>query len=171
MCIEIRKYGDPVLRDICQSVEKIELEEKNTFYYMKEILLTQDALGIAAPQIGMSQRMIAVKVDGDLIQLANPTITDGWGKKTLTEGCLSLPEVFVKVPRSRRVLVEGVDEKGRRREFEAEGMLARVIQHEVDHLNGTLIVDYATPRKKDKLRDKLNELAEHTKMILRVKNR
>lgn len=171
MSTQIRKYGNPILREICQPVEEIGEEETDIFSSLKGILLEVGALGIAAPQVGVCQRIIAVRVDGNLIQLANPVITDGWGKSTLTEGCLSIPEVFVKVSRPNRIIVEGVDERGKKRGLEAEGILARAIQHEVDHLDGTLIVDYTPQEKKDKIKERLEELADYTKMVLRVKNR
>lgn len=171
MSIRIRKYGDPILREVCRPVKKIGEGEKSIFSHMRGILFEIGALGVAAPQIGISQRLIAIRVDGNLIQLANPVIQDGWGKNVLTEGCLSIPEIFVKVSRSDRVMVEGVDERGKKREFEVEGIPARAIQHEIDHLNGTLIVDYATRKKKDRIKEKLEQLADYTRMVLRVKNK
>ncbi len=170
MNIWLRKYGDPILRKVCQPVEKIGGEEKDIFFHMKRILLEKNALGIAAPQIGIPRRMLIVRIDGYLLQLANPVILEKNGRDILTEGCLSIPEIFIKVPRVKKVKVMGIDEKGKKKMIEIEGILARAIQHEIDHLNGILIVDYATPNKKEKIKKRLDNLAEHTKMVLRVKS-
>jgi len=169
--IRIRKYGDPILRQVCQPVKKIGGEEKDIFFHMKKILLERNALGIAAPQIGFPQRLIAVRFDGNLLQLANPFIIEEEGKSLLTEGCLSIPEIFVKVARSQKIKVEGVNEKGKKRIVKAEGILARALQHEIDHLNGVLIIDYATEKKKDKIKHKLEQLANYTQILLRLKNK
>lgn len=171
MNIWIRKYGDPILRKICQPVEKIGKIEKHTFSQMAEVLFKNHALGIAAPQIGLPWRIIAVRTDGRLLHLVNPTILEKEGEDVLTEGCLSIPEVFIKVPRFQKIKVQGVDEKGEKITVKAEGMLARVLQHEIDHLNGVLIIDYATEKKKDKIKDKLEQLADYTKMLLKIKNK
>ncbi|HHF99019.1 MAG TPA: peptide deformylase [Candidatus Aerophobetes bacterium] len=167
----IRKYGDPILRKICHPVEKIGKLEKQIFFQMAEVLFKSQALGIAAPQIGFSQRIIAVRTDGYLLQLANPFILEKEGESILTEGCLSIPEVFIKVPRFEKIKIQGLDETGKKRTVKVEGILARALQHEIDHLNGILIIDYATEKKKEKIMHRLNQIAEHTRMLLKIKNR
>ena len=171
MSTQVRKYGDPILREICLPVEKVGGEEKDIFSHMSRLLFETQALGIAAPQIGISRRLIAVRFDGDLIQIANPVIAEGQGEGLLTEGCLSIPEIFVKVSRSRKIIIEGIDEKGKKRSIKIEGILARALQHEIDHLDGVLIIDHTDPKKKDKLRHKLEQIANYTQMVLRIKNK
>lgn len=171
MNVWLRRYGDPILRKVCEPVGKIGSEERDIFFYMSKILFEKNALGIAAPQIGISRRMVVVRTDGSLLQLANPSILNKKGEDILTEGCLSIPEVFIKVPRAKKVKLTGIDEKGKKSIIEADGILARALQHEIDHLNGILIVDYAEPGKKDKIKKRLRELAENTRMILKIKNK
>ena len=171
MNVWIRKYGDPILRKVCQPVERIGKVEKRIFSQMAQILFEDYALGIAAPQVGLSRRIIAVRTDGYLLQLANPLILEREGETILTEGCLSIPEVFVKVPRFQKIKVMGIDETGKKRIIKAEGILARALQHEIDHLNGILIVDYATDKKRTKIKHRLDQLADYTRMLLRVKNK
>ncbi|MBC7189787.1 peptide deformylase [Candidatus Aerophobetes bacterium] len=171
MNIWIRKYGDPNMREVCKPVEKIGKLEKQIFYQLYEALFGNCALGIAAPQIGFPRRIIAVRMDGYFLQLANPFILEKEGKSILTEGCLSIPEVFIKVPRFEKIKIQAIDETGKKIKLEAEGMLARTLQHEIDHLNGTLIVDYATEKKKAKIMDKLNQIAQNTRMLLKIKSK
>ena len=171
MNIWIRKYGNPILRKVCQPVEKIGKMEKEVFSRMIRVLFDKGALGVAAPQIGLSRRLIAVRTDSYLLQMANPLILENKGEDILTEGCLSIPEVFIKVPRYKKIKVQGLNEKGEKIVIEAEGMLARALQHEIDHLNGALIIDYAAKKKKDKIKHRLEQLADHTKMILKFKNK
>lgn len=120
--------------------------------------------------MGFPQRLIAVRNDENIIQLANPVIIDRRGENVLTEECLSIPEVFVKVGRSQKIKLQGMDGEGNQKIIEAGGILARIFQHAIDHLNGILLVDYAKGEKKNKIKKKLEELVEYTRMILRIKN-
>jgi len=99
-------------------------------------------LGLAAPQVGCLERLIVAEVDGNGLQWANPTALDGNGTDYMEEGCLSLPGNFVGIHRASRVWIRALDVEGRTVERKLEGLLARVVQHEIDHLNGVLIIDH-----------------------------
>ena len=99
-------------------------------------------IGLAAPQVAHFEQLIVAEVGGQTLQWANPRILEGSGTERMEEGCLSIPESFVDVVRTRRVRVRALDFEGRAVERELDGLLARVVQHEIDHLNGVLIIDH-----------------------------
>jgi len=138
---------------------------------MAKIMYENEGIGLAAPQVGVDKRIIIVHTDKGLLKLINPKILEKEGEDSLSEGCLSLPEIFVKVNRAERIKIEGLNEEGKSIKLKAEDFLARVIQHEIDHLNGVLIIDYATETRKEKIKDNLEKIANHTRMIFEVKNR
>ena len=105
-------------------------------------MYTFDGIGLAAPQIGNPVQIIVADIGEGAIRLINPRIIKSKGEDRLAEGCLSLPDISVDIKRSYEVLVEGLNEKGEHMEIKAKGLLARVIQHEIDHLRGRLIIDY-----------------------------
>jgi len=110
---------------------------------MFEVMAAYDGCGLAGPQVGVSKRIMVLREPERQtdICLVNPEIMETEGQEFLEEGCLSLPQVFAMVPRYTRLRVRGVNEHGRPVEFEAAGMLARIVQHEVDHLNGMVFLD------------------------------
>jgi peptide deformylase len=110
---------------------------------MKDTVVSANGIGFAAPQIGQSLRVIVINHQKELYAVINPEIT--WrasGKSFLEEGCLSVPDVFVKVARPKEVIVTGIDENGNAIEIKAKDMLAKIFQHEIDHINGILISNY-----------------------------
>lgn len=115
---------------------------------MEQTTVKADGLGLAAPQIGQSLRLCVAKVNGRLTPLINPHITFK-SKETdiMEEGCLSLPNIWLPVPRSTSIVVKYLNAKGQAQERKFDGMEARIVQHEVDHLDGKLIVDYGTMPK------------------------
>ena len=167
----IRKYGDPILRKKCQLVEEVGSAERNLILRMFTIMREHEGIGLAAPQVGIERQIIVIDTGEELLDLINPQILGGKRESSLTEGCLSLPEIFVSVKRSTRITVEGLDRYGKKVRVEAKGLLARVIQHEVDHLNGILIVDYADGKRMGKINHLLNNLANNSKMLIDVKNK
>ena len=144
---EIRKYGDPVLREKSKRVEDIGPREQKIFSIMAETMYKARGIGLAAPQIGIDQQMIVADIGDKLIKLANPIIVVREGESFLEEGCLSIPGVTVGIKRAKKILVKGWNEKGKEIEMEVENLLARVILHEVDHLSGVLIIDYASSQE------------------------
>ena len=104
---------------------------------------SSSGIGLAASQIGTPKRLIVIEMDKKVIKLANPKIISSKGKSKLEEGCLSLPEISVEIERPFEIEVSALNEEGKPIELKAKGLLARILQHEIDHLNGKLIIDYA----------------------------
>ena len=140
--LNIKKYPDKVLRKNCSNVEEITDKEKELFEKMLFTMRHFCGIGLAAPQIGISKKLIVAEVENITIKLANPEIVDVRGSDNMTEGCLSVPDIAVAIKRPTDIIVKGLNEKGQTVEIKTKGLLARVIQHEVDHLKGKLIVDY-----------------------------
>lgn len=142
-------YPDKVLKTRADSIENIDLSIVTLAEEMAMTMYQAPGVGLAAPQVGESRRLIVLdptagKEEGHLIILINPVIIECEGSETDGEMCLSVPETSIDVPRSKRILVTGVDLKGNEVRIEAEGFLARIFQHEIDHLDGKVILDYAS---------------------------
>jgi peptide deformylase len=140
----VRKFGDPVLRATALPVERFDDDLRAEVARMGELMHDALGVGLAATQLGVLHRVLVYKayVDDPLTALVNPVLE--WTSEEIEageEGCLSLPAVHVEVERPARVKVRAHDEHGKPLEVEAEGLEARVIQHEIDHLNGVLILD------------------------------
>ena len=134
-------------------IENIDLDIVMLVDDMKEALYKAPGVGLAAPQLGCSKRLILVdptakKESNSLLVMVNPVIVEQEGSVEDSEMCLSVPEVSVDVKRAERILVKGVNLKGNEISIEAEGFLARIFQHEIDHLNGKVILDYASTLKR-----------------------
>ncbi len=146
-------YPDDVLKTRAQDIENIDIDIITIAEDMRHTMYTAPGVGLAAPQVGISKRLILVdptanKEPGNLTTLINPVIIEQEGKETDSEMCLSVPEMSIDVPRAKRIVVKGVDLSGKEIVIEAEGFLARIYQHEIDHLNGTVILDYASQLKR-----------------------
>ncbi len=140
----VRRLGDPVLKSRATEVDRFDDSLKGQVARMAGLMHDALGLGLAAPQLGISQRLLVYRVglDAPVVTLANPEIE--WASddgETFEEGCLSIPGVVVDVDRPVHVRVRAVDEEGEDRVVEASGLEARVIQHEMDHLDGVLILD------------------------------
>ena|SRR5690606_36125031 len=158
MVREIRLLGDPILREPAQPVQEITPELRTLIDDMFETMYAEDGVGLAAPQIGVGNRIIVVdpRLDGvEPFALVNPVIVE---KSRETEkgeeGCLSIPGLKDIVERSTDVVVEGLNADGAQVRMAAEGLLARVLQHEVDHLDGVLFIDRVSPIKRRMLLEK-----------------
>ncbi len=154
---EIRIYPDPVLRKMSSPLKIIDSKAKKMIDDMTMIMYSYKGIGLAAPQIGISRQVIVVSSEHGLITLINPEIFESEGENTGEEGCLSLPEVSVNVSRSSNVMVKGVDLAEKEVEFEASGLLARVFQHEIDHLEGRLILDRLSRLKRGLIKSRLKK--------------
>jgi len=142
---EIRVIGDPVLRERAREVDVFDRSLRKLAKRMIRIMHDAPGVGLAAPQVGVVERLVVYDVDDDPRTLVNPVLTMLTDEReTGDEGCLSVPGVTMPVERVTRIRVEGRDVHGAPVDFEAEGLEARVIQHEVDHLDGVLIVDRTT---------------------------
>lgn len=136
--------GNPVLRQVAEPVRKVNAEIKRLVAQMFETMALENGVGLAAPQVGVDKRVIVLDLSHEGIKpfaLINPEIIKAWGKATDNEGCLSIPGVYLPVCRPESIKVKARDLNDRQTVFEASGLLARAIQHEIDHLNGALFVD------------------------------
>jgi len=166
--LQIKIYGDPILTKNAKSIENINAEIIELAQSMVKTMYSAPGIGLSAPQVNTSKRLITVDLSvgekkEDLIILANPELLAHEGEIISEEGCLSLPGIQEKVPRSAQVLVKGIDLKGKEKVIEAEGLLARVLCHEIDHLNGKLLIDYLSPLKRSLIRKKLKKQLETKK--------
>src|ERR671914_338771 len=152
----IKRLGDPVLKSKATPVDRFDDSLRNQAGRMAALMSDALGVGLAAPQLGVSQRLLVYRVgpDAPVIALANPEIE--WAsdeREILEEGCLSIPGILVDVERPVHVRIRALDEEGENRSIEASGLEARVIQHEMDHLDGVLILDRTTrEQRKDAMR-------------------
>ncbi len=136
-------YPDEPLISVAPPVESINKKIAKLAEDMFETMDAHEGVGLAAPQVGVSKRLFVVSepYTGQRMALVNPVINHKEGREVGEEGCLSLPQIYADVPRAARVRVEALDLEGAPIEFEAEGLLARIVQHELDHLNGIIFLD------------------------------
>ena len=163
----IVQFPDPILHKVADPVEKVDDEIRGILQDMVETMYAEDGVGIAAPQIGVSLRLVAVDVSGaiegdhpGLLRMVNPEIVAREGEIEYEEGCLSVPEFRRKMTRAARLTVRYLDENGATQELDADGLLAIAIQQELDHIDGILIIDGASRLKQDlylKKRKKLEQ--------------
>jgi peptide deformylase len=138
--LEIVTYPDPILLSEAQPVSRVTRRVRHLARDMLETMYDAPGVGLAAPQVGVLQRVVVVDVGEEPILLINPQVTAAEGEQVGLEGCLSLPDLVGEVPRAEWVVAKGLDRRGRPITVEGEGLLARALQHEVDHLNGILFV-------------------------------
>ncbi|MBQ3943924.1 MAG: peptide deformylase [Elusimicrobia bacterium] len=155
--LEIVKYGDPVLRKKAEPITEITDDMVQLAEDMLETMYAAPGVGLAGPQVGKSLQICVIDVvpDGKRtpIVLINPKVLSGEDKVELEEGCLSFPKIYEKVKRWNKIQVEYTDLKGKINRVEVEGFLAKAFQHEIDHLNGKVFIDYL-PDWKRKLVEK-----------------
>jgi peptide deformylase len=163
--IPIRLYGDPVLQTKAVTVEKVTDAHRRLAADMFETMEAAKGVGLAANQVGVLERLFVLRVPGEEEEdppfravLINPEITSRSGEQTDEEGCLSFPGLYFDVRRSGHVTARALDLEGKPFEIEAEGYLARAIQHELDHLDGVLYIDRISSVKRGLLRNKLGEI-------------
>jgi peptide deformylase len=157
----IRRYGDPVLKSRATPVDRFDDTLRNQVARMAGIMSDAFGVGLAAPQLGISQRVLVYRVgqEAPVIALVNPKLEwTGDEREPFQEGCLSIPGVEVEVERPVYVRVRACDEHGDERVVEASGLEARVIQHEIDHLDGVLILDRTSKEERKEAIRALREL-------------
>ena len=156
--LKIKKFNEPVLRKKCLIINKIDKEVKDLVVSMAQTMVENQGIGLAAPQVGESKRVIVVVTDLEgqgIFELINPRIIrKSKEMETGEEGCLSFPGIFLKIKRAKEVDVEGLDIKGEKIRLKAKGLLARVFQHEIDHLDGILFFHRLNFAQKIKFRIK-----------------
>ena len=141
MILKIVKFPNPLLRKKSKVVKKVTPEIVKLIDDMIETMQAAPGVGLAAPQVGKSVRVMVADIGQGPIALVNPKILKKSGSQVFTEGCLCLPGVEAPVERASQVMVKGWDREGKTVEIEAEGLLATVLQHEVDHLEGVVFID------------------------------
>jgi len=157
--LPILKYPDPSLRKISKPVEVVDIGVRRLIQDMFDTMYEAPGIGLAAPQVGRLLRVVVLDVSSqqeglEPLALVNPVIEEGQGEVLWEEGCLSVPGLSVEVPRYERIRVSGLDLDGRPLQIEAEGLLSIVLQHEIDHLNGRLIIDRLSRLKREIYRKK-----------------
>lgn len=166
MIYEIKKYGDPVLREKTVEVETVDDNIREVLQNMAETMYDKKGVGLAAPQIGISKRMLVLDWTGEgeeLRKVVNPVITPLTKEKIdWEEGCLSIPGIYKKVERVAKIRVDYLNEKGEKVTEELEGFPAIVMQHEFDHLEAVLFVDRISPMAKRMVTKKLQALKKET---------
>ena len=157
--LKVLRYGDPALRRRAVPVGEVTAEVRAAIADMTETMYDEVGIGLAAPQVGVSLRLIVVAdEEGRGAQaLLNPGIVDRGGEATGEEGCLSIPGVFAQVTRSAWVKIEAQDVNGRPLALRATGLRARVLQHEIDHLDGVLFIDRVDPVTRDRIKRKIKK--------------
>lgn len=155
---EIIKFGNPALKQKCYPVEKINNEINILIKSMADTMYESEGVGLAAIQIGILKQILVYDIGEGLNVLINPKIIKTNGTYEEEEGCLSVPEVRVPVKRYEFIEVEGLNEKGEKVVIKGEGLLARVLQHEVDHLNGKIILDRTSRKQRNEAIKELNDM-------------
>jgi len=159
--MELVYYPDERLRKVAERVDSFNDKLTNFVLDMIDFMHARKGIGLAAPQVGVSIRVVVAcptATAGEEYVLVNPEVAGFTRMEPGEEGCLSIPGVYAPVTRSARAFVRAQNYSGERVEFEAEGLLARVIQHEVDHLNGVLFTDRLTPEALAEIESRLREL-------------
>lgn len=141
--LDIKKAGAAVLKEQAAPVERIDKTIRTLLDDMAETMYKANGVGLAAPQVGQSVQVVTIDVGDGLIELVNPVIIRREGSAVDTEGCLSVPGIYGEVERAAKVSVEFLNRRGKRHRITAEGLLARCLQHEIDHLHGRLFIDIA----------------------------
>ena len=144
--LPIRIAGDPVLREKAKKVRKVDASVQKLIDDMIDTMHAAPGVGLAAPQVGVSLRVVVIETPDDgLMALVNPEVVKKSGKRQLTEGCLSVPGYQGEITRSRQVTVKALDRDGKEIRVKAvDTLLAQALEHEIDHINGILYIDYLT---------------------------
>lgn len=154
----IKTYPASVLRTMAKPVEGVDKPLVNLAHDMAETMYLSRGIGLAAPQVGESCCLIVVDIGEGLLELFNPRIVAAEGEELEKEGCLSVPDITLEIRRAAKVVVEGLNREGKPVTLQAEDLLARVLQHEIDHLNGTLIIDRISKAHRQLISGKLKRL-------------
>ena len=158
--LNILHYPDPRLRNVARPVKQVDDAIRKLMDDMLETMYAAPGIGLAATQVNVDKRVIVIDVSEDKsepLYLINPEILDFEGKEEMEEGCLSVPGVYEMVQRADQIRIRALDRDGQSLEMEANGLLAVCIQHEIDHLEGKLFVDYLSQLKRTRIRKKLEK--------------
>lgn len=152
--LEIKKYPEKILKQTAQPITSINSSIQRLIDNMIETMYAAPGVGLAAPQVGVSKRLAVIDISVKdsklpLLVLINPEILKKEGNIEFEEGCLSIPEYTTKISRAERIFAKALDRMGNKIEIEAEGLLAIALQHEIDHLNGVLLIDRISTIKRE----------------------
>ena len=159
--LQVLHIPDERLRKVAKPVEEVNAEIQRIVDDMFETMYAEEGIGLAATQVDIHQRIIVIDVSenrDERLVLINPELLEKSGETGIEEGCLSIPEQRALVPRAEKVKIRALDRDGKPFELEADGLLAICIQHEMDHLNGVIFVDYLSRLKQTRARDKVKKV-------------
>ncbi len=160
--LQVLHYPDERLRIVAKPVKAVNADIQRIVDDMFETMYAEEGIGLAATQVDIHQRIIVIDVSenrDERLVLINPELLEKSGETGIEEGCLSIPEQRAFVSRAERVKIRALDREGNAFELETEGLLAICIQHELDHLVGKLFIDYLSPLKRQRIRQKLEKMA------------
>ncbi|WP_367680290.1 peptide deformylase [Candidatus Fukatsuia anoeciicola] len=170
--LEILRFPDKRLRIIAEPVKKVNDRIQRIVHDMFETMHNKKGIGLAATQVNIHQQIITINIisdhyENDVIKpsnqswvLINPKLLHTSGETSIEEGCLSIPGQYALIPRAEKVMIKALDIKGELFYLEAHGLLAICIQHEIDHLIGKLFIDYLSPLKRQRIRQRLDKIAK-----------
>jgi len=165
--LRIHTWPDRLLTKACKKVKVIDEPVRRNLDEMLELMRQTQGMGLAANQVGLRQSLAVIEIPEKVFKLVNPRIKKQEGSISFLEGCLSFPELEIEIKRAKKVLVEAHDEHGQKIEIEAEGLLAVIFQHEIDHLQGKIFIERIPFLKRLQIIPKLKEIAKKTKNGLR----
>jgi len=167
--LEIELYPSPLLRKKCRKVENIDSQTRQILDDMLMLMRKHRGVGLAANQAGLNLSLIVMEADDKIYKLINPKITKKNGKTKFNEGCLSFPGLELYVPRAEEVWLSYTDEEGKDLEVKIDGVLAIILQHEIDHINGVMFIDRISFLKRLKIGKKLRKIKRLYKQRLKTK--
>lgn len=153
--LRIRVYPDPILREKAKAVERFGQELQSLAQEMLKLMEESKGVGLAAPQVGLPLRLFVARWDGREYVVVNPIVLEASGEQVDEEGCLSFPGIYQEVARPQVIRVSFQDALGNAKEEELQGFWARIFSHEMDHLDGKLLLDYMSPAKRVLVRSKM----------------
>jgi peptide deformylase len=148
---DIHILGSPVLRHRAEEIDVVDDEVRALVDDLFDTMAAASGVGLAANQIGVTRRVAVINAEGQTFAMINPRIVEASGRDTKEEGCLSIPDGFAEVTRPERVVLEALDEDGEPIRMDVSALVARAIQHELDHLDGVLFIDHLSPLKRQLL--------------------
>lgn len=163
--LPVLRFPDPRLRNVAEPVAVVDTTIKAIVADMLETMYAENGVGLAAIQVNIKKQIVVMDISDEYnkpLVLINPQILEREGKVKVSEGCLSVPGVYAEVERSVWVKAQYLDAEGKLITVETDGLFGHCIQHEIDHLNGKLFVDYLSPLKRERIRAKLDKLRKQT---------
>jgi len=164
--LRIHTWPDKILRKKTKKVEEVNDTIRTLLDEMLTLMRVSGGVGLAGNQAGVDLQLVVIEAEGCLLRLVNPRIVKSQGSSASTEGCLSFPGLELSLKRYNKVWVKALDERGKPFDYEAEGLLAIVFQHEIDHINGIAIIDRASLWQKLKSRPMLGRITKDTKAAM-----